>query len=226
MKSLKDKKGLIIISGIAVVILLIAFTGWTKWRFTDITLCLTCHELFVTNEDYQPVRENKYIKPKVGLFKVGVGCAECHMYPYEEYKKSAHFDNEKGIKPGCVGCHEPHNFVQILRWKFLYANTGGYGDTPFHILSNSLRDLPEWEGIRKELAEVVREGMVKENSFRCKECHNPEITDSKLRQDKLLKVKQHNKEIEKGATDWNGLNCIDCHYNLVHASVPWQEREK
>jgi len=215
----------VLISGIVVIIVLIIFTGWSRYKFNDISLCLTCHELFVANEDYQPFRDGKVEKPGAGLFEIGVGCAECHMYPYEEYKKSKHFTNKIGIKPGCTGCHESHSVVKILRWKFLYVNTGGYGDTPFHTLSNSLRDRPEWEMTRMGLAKIVREKMVKERSFRCKECHDPEKTDSKIPQKRLLKIKPHKKAIEGGAGKWEGLNCIECHYNIVHAAVPWPEME-
>ncbi|MBI5286758.1 MAG: NapC/NirT family cytochrome c [Deltaproteobacteria bacterium] len=223
MNSVKAKKGYILIAGLAVVLFVIAGTGWSYYRLSDIKLCTVCHEISVQNEDYQPViPEGEFPKGSLvsnpgksrpGLFKVNIGCADCHMYPYEEYKKSAHYKNEKGMKPGCVGCHEPHSAWQITRWKFLYVNKGGYGESPFHAISNSIRDLPEWEGLRKEWAKRVREEMFKEKDFRCNKCHNPSG-------DWFPKKKAHKKAIEKNKT------CIECHYNLVHAEVPWPEMEE
>ena len=221
MKFLTTKNTYILIIGLALVIFLIASIGWTKYRFKKISLCTVCHEIFVSYDEYKPVGEesqsiedfNPIKKYSPGLFKVSVGCAECHMYPYEEYRESAHYDNDFDIKPGCVGCHEPHSALQLVRWKFLYINKGGLGESPFHAVSSSLRDVPEWEELRIKLAKRVREGMLKDRSKKCQVCHK---TEAKWFTD----IKRHRVMLEKGQT------CIECHYNLVHEDVDWPEMEE
>ncbi len=153
-------------------------------------------------EDFKPSKEID-----LGHFNVTVGCAECHAYPYEEYRESAHYDNERGIRTGCLGCHNPHSVRQFLVWKFFYINKGTLGESPFHVISNSLRDIPEWEDLRPVLADEVREQMLAENSAKCKVCHK---TESQWFND----IKRH-QSTEK--------TCIQCHYNLVHKDTKWVE---
>lgn len=211
MNFLKNKIAMILVLGVVVVI--VTGLGWSSHRFNRISLCTSCHEIFVKYDEYKPIGEpskskedfNPIKEPEPGLFKVTVGCAECHAYPYEEYKKSPHFDNEKGVKPGCVGCHSTHTVYQFLNWKFFYMNKGGYGESPFHEISSGLRDIPEWEKLRVELAKRVRIEMLAENSAKCKNCHKPDGNWFK-------KLEPH-KETQK--------TCVECHHNIVHKSVPW-----
>lgn len=221
MKLLKSKVGILAIVGVALIIFLIAGTSWSDQRFKKISACLICHELFEDVEEYNPMGElsdniEDYRPAKeldFSSFDVTVGCGECHMYPYEEYRESAHYENDLEVRPGCVGCHEPHSIRQLANWKFLFINNGAYGKTPFDAMSNSLRDVPEWEGLREEWAARVREKMVQDQSVRCQNCHKPEST---WWQD----IGQHKTMVEKGKT------CIHCHYNLVHADVDWPEMEE
>jgi nitrate/TMAO reductase-like tetraheme cytochrome c subunit len=220
LKLLKSKVGILAIIGVALVIFLLAGTSWSNQRFKDISACLICHELFEDFEEYAPFGEKTaeiedYRPTKeldFGSFDVTVGCGECHMYPYEEYRESAHYENELEVRPGCVGCHEPHSIFQLARWKFLFVNNGSYGKTPFDTISNSLRDVPEWEELRIVLAERVRHKMVDDDSAKCKNCHKPDAEWWK-------EIGQHKTMKEKGQT------CIHCHYNLVHNDVEWPELE-
>ncbi|MBF0369028.1 MAG: NapC/NirT family cytochrome c [Magnetococcales bacterium] len=157
-------------------------------------------------EDYNP---SEPYDP--GLFNVTVGCAECHAYPYEEYKASPHGENERGVEPGCMGCHNAHSVREILMWKFFYVNQGGLGETPFHAISSTLRDIPAWEDLRIELAKRVREEMVAEDSVKCKNCHKPK---SKW----FNKIERHQENIKTLKK-----TCVECHYNIVHKSVKWHE---
>mgnify|MGYP001571447582 CR=1 FL=1 len=207
------RKGIILAIIIGGIISLVIFGGlhYTNVRTNDIAICTVCHELFVPYDAYKGADYNRT------NYGVGVGCAECHMYPYEEFKKSPHYANATGIRPSCTACHEPHTFTQIVRYKFLYINKGGYGESPFHAISDSIRDKPEWEELRPRLAKKVREDMLKTNSQQCWDCHG-------VRYDARLKnLKQHKKAVEKKKVE--RLNCIECHYNLVHAEVPWPEME-
>ncbi|MBE9562531.1 MAG: NapC/NirT family cytochrome c [Proteobacteria bacterium] len=216
MKFPKTKLGFIV-TGVAVfgLVLVIAVASWSSTRFNRVEVCVTCHEIFVDYDEYKQTaplsesvedfRPTKEYDP--GYFNVTVGCAECHAYPYEEYKESPHYDNERGVRAGCVGCHEPHSVRQVLAWKFFYVNSGSTGDSPFHAVSNSLRDIPEWEKLRVKLATKARKQMMEEDSAKCKVCHKTEGLW-------FAKKKQH-QTTEK--------TCIQCHYNLVHKSVKWHD---
>ena len=220
MKFLKTRTGIFVSIGLAlVVIFLVIVLSWSSSRFTRISVCQTCHEIFVDYAEYKPMGEVsdsiEDYKPaelfEAEAFNVTVGCAECHAYPYEEYRDSAHYDNERDVRPGCVGCHVPHSVREILAWKFFYLNQGTVGESPFHAISNSLRDIPEWEKLRVKLAGRVRQQMLDDKSAKCKVCHK---TDSK----KFNNIERHqimSKEGEK--------TCIECHYNLVHDDVDWDE---
>jgi nitrate/TMAO reductase-like tetraheme cytochrome c subunit len=204
------------ICGVSALLLALAIAGWSHSRFNRISICISCHEIFVDAAEYQPVGEPSEsvedFRPVTafdpGSFNVTVGCAECHAYPYEEYRESAHYDNDRDVRPGCVGCHDPHSVREILTWKFFYINDGTIGESPFHSISNSLRDIPAWENLRIELAQKVRGKMLAEDSAKCVNCHK---TESKW----FAKVKRHGKR--------DGKSCIQCHYNLVHKDVDWTD---
>ena len=211
-----------IAAGVAVLIVLlvvISIGTWSATRFHRISICTSCHEIFVDVDEYNPEDQLSEsvedFKPTTafepGLFDVTVGCAECHAYPFEEYRESPHYDNDSGVRPGCLRCHEPHSVRQVLTWKFFYVNEGSLGESPFHAISNSIRDAPAWDELRVELAGRVRKMMVEEDSVKCKVCHKPEAQWFK-------KIKRHQSAPEKG-----DKTCVQCHYNLVHAEVPWDK---
>ncbi len=211
------------VSGVVVGLIVVATVlGWSSSRFNRISVCVTCHEIYVDYDEYKPVGalsesledHNPSKAPDPGLFNVTVGCAECHAYPFEEYRDSPHYYNDLGVRPGCVGCHDPHSVRQVLAWKFFYVNTGGLGESAFHAISNSLRDTAKWEALRVTLAARVRKQMVDEDSVKCKVCHEPESKWFK-------KIKRH-----KSTEGDEGKTCVQCHYNLVHAEVPWEKADQ
>jgi len=195
------------------VLLAVGVLSWSHSRFTRISVCTTCHEIFVDYDEYKQTsalsESIEDFKPSkaldMGHFNLTVGCAECHAYPFEEYRESPHYDNERGVKAGCLGCHNPHSVAQFLVWKFFYINKGTIGESPFHAISSGLRDVPEWEDLRVPLAMRVRQQMIEEDSVKCKVCHK---TESEW----FNKIERHQKT-EK--------TCIQCHYNLVHKEVKW-----
>jgi nitrate/TMAO reductase-like tetraheme cytochrome c subunit len=215
---LRSTTGIVVTIVVAVVLLVsIGLLSWSHSRFTRSNVCLTCHEIFVEPEEYmqstelsesvEDFRPTKEID--LGHWNMTVGCAECHAYPFEEYRESAHYDNERGIKAGCLGCHNPHSVREFLVWKFFYINKGTIGESPFHTISSGLRDIPEWEDTRPILAHEVRAQMLAEDSAKCKVCHK---TESEW----FNKIKRH-QSTEK--------TCIQCHYNLVHKEVKWKKPE-
>ena len=195
--------------------LTIGVLSWSHSRFTRPNVCVTCHEVFVEYDEYKQTaalsESIEDFRPSeeldLGHFNMTVGCAECHAYPYEEYRESAHYDNDRDIKTWCLGCHRPHSVRQFLVWKFFYINNGAYIGSPFHVISSGLRDIPVWEDLRPVLANVVRKQMIEEDSAKCKVCHR---TGSKW----FKKIKRH-QDTEK--------TCILCHYNLVHEDTKWVE---
>jgi len=220
LKFLKSRTGIIVSIGLALaLIFIIVFLNWSSSRFTRISVCQTCHEIFVDYAEYEPVGEvsesiEDYKPVKLfepAAYDVTVGCAECHAYPYEEYRDSAHYDNDLDVRPGCVGCHVPHSVREILAWKFFYLNQGSLGESPFHAISNSLRDIPEWEKLRVKLAGRVRQQMLDNESAKCKVCHK---TDSEW----FNGIERHQIMLKEGEK-----TCINCHYNLVHDDVDWDE---
>ena len=204
--------------GVFALIVVLSVVGWSHSRFNRISICISCHEIFVDYAEYKPtellsesVEDYKPVKAfDPGNFNVTVGCAECHAYPFEEYRDSAHYENDRGVRAGCLQCHDPHSVREILTWKFFYVNKGTIGESPFHAISNSLRDIPEWEALRIELANKVRKQMIAENSAKCLVCH-------KTRSEWFAKIERHRKMGDK--------TCIRCHYNLVHKDVEWTEEK-
>ncbi|MBQ75781.1 MAG: hypothetical protein CMQ20_12275 [Gammaproteobacteria bacterium] len=207
---------------VLLVIFMIMVLFWSDTRFTRISGCTVCHEIFVNEKEYAPLGDlstsiedfNPTREFDPGHFNVTIGCGECHAYPYNEYLDSPHYDSDFGVRPGCVGCHNPHSLAQVVKWKFFYVNRGGVGESPFHAISNSMRDIPAWEELRVELAKNVRETMIEEKSEKCTVCHK---TESEWFND----IKQH-KSMQKSSEK----TCIHCHYNLVHGDVDWDENHK
>jgi nitrate/TMAO reductase-like tetraheme cytochrome c subunit len=212
LKFLKTKLGRAATVGASLVLILIL--AWGATRPHRISVCISCHEIFENFEeafpegelsqsvdDYRPI---KAIEPK--LFHLSVGCAECHAYPFEEYRESAHFENDREVKPGCIGCHDQHSIREILWWKFFYINKGRMGESPFHAITDSLRDIPKWEELRKVQAKKVRDKMVAEDSAKCKNCH-----------------KKKSKWFNKFDVHKSEKTCVQCHYNLVHRDVKWMK---
>lgn len=207
---------------LAAIFMTVAAGTWSATRFHRVSICTSCHEIFVDIAEYDPTTQVSEsvedFKPSEafspGLFDVTVGCAECHAYPFEEYRESPHYDNDSGVRPGCLGCHDAHSVREVLMWKFFYVNTGSLGESPFHAISNSIRDAVEWEELRVQLAERVRETMVAEDSAKCKVCHRPEAQW-------YQKFERHQATLETGKK-----TCVECHYNLVHAEVPWDKSKE
>lgn len=220
LQFLKSRKGLIVTTGVVFILIFVVVTlSWSSSRFTRLSVCQTCHETYVDYDEYAPMggvseslEDHKpSVKFEPAAFDVTVGCAECHAYPYDEYRDSAHYDNDLGVRPGCVGCHIPHSVREILAWKFFYINEGSLGESPFHAISNGLRDIPAWEELRIDLADRVRKQMVEEKSAKCKVCH-------KVKSKWFNDIKRHKIMLKNG-----NKTCIECHYNLVHEDVTWRK---
>ena len=210
----------ITIAALAVIVVVgVNHYGFIK----DPAICQTCHATFYKYSDYAP---HPHQEPLTG---VSVGCAECHPYPYNEYKKSVHHTALNGIRPGCVSCHgAPHTLWDFNKYMFLLGPTlwtkpGSAGFSPggaFWDLSSPMANKAKWETIRPRLAKKVREQYLANDSAPCRSCHNI---------DNLIAVENPEKPWVKDIhtqVKQDKKTCIECHFNLVHAPVAWEEPAK
>ena len=168
--------------------------------------CNTCHTAYYDAKEYA-------FNDKVGMKKpsgVLTGCAECHPQPYAEFKKSVHFETGKQERrPGCTNCHtEPHS---VFRWyDYMYWQPDAWKKVQL-----SIQDERVWEQqVRPDLAAKARAKFVNSDSSACRGCHSVEAKT--WRPD----IKAHKKAVDTKET------CIKCHFNLVHAEVPWPDKDK
>ena len=136
----------------------------------------------------------------------------CHemSVPYEEYKKSKHYQNQYGVRAECPDCHVVHNmwpntFVTKL------AATGELWSHLVGRMAHSDDKLKTFEEDRLELAKHVWERFEKNDSRECRNCHS---WDAMLAASQSTRAQgQHEFAQKKGKT------CIDCHKGLVHEPV-------
>lgn len=130
---------------------------------------------------------------KINTTEFCIGCHEMEII-YEEYKLSNHFNNKKGIRPGCSDCHVPNDYPDKLIAKIF---TGGK-DTIMHFVGVDMQK------DKLNMAHSVWKYMKDRNSRECKNCHN-----------NLIDNTDH---IEPDS------NCITCHMrgsNIAH-NRPWE----
>ena len=130
-------------------------------------------------------------------------CLGCHNHkiPYDELKKSAHFNNASGVTAGCADCHLPYEFGpklmrKIAASKEVWGHLTGIIDTDEKYLEH--RDAMK----QRELAR-----MRASDSAECRSCHNPERMNHE--EQSRAARKAHLKKSE-------GKTCIDCHDGIVH----------
>lgn len=168
--------------------------------------CSTCHNVYYDAGEYA-FNAKVGVKKPAGLL---TGCAECHPQPYAEFKKSAHFETQKvERRPGCSNCHNaPHS---VLDWyRFMYWQPEAWKRVQLSIADNAF-----WEKeVRPELAHNARAKFVASDSGACRGCHNEAAKTWRPT------IKAHKRAVETKET------CINCHFNLVHAEVPWPDRDK
>lgn len=134
-----------------------------------------------------------------------ISCHEMRTTVYEEYKKSVHYTNQKGVRAGCPDCHIPRDWTETLVRKVLAAK-----DVYHHLLGHL--DTPEkFEANRKEMAQRVWDRMKANNSQECRNCHSFDAMS--LASQRLRAQKQHKNAIQDGST------CIDCHKGIAHKPV-------
>lgn len=200
----------IIIAGL--VVLIVLFTSGALMFMSHGSIeakgfCSFCHPTFYDPGEYAFNDKVKMEKPGGVL----TGCAECHPQPYAEFKESAHFETEReALRPGCSNCHEPHSVGKWVKYMF-------YNPVKWQKVRVSIHDNTLWEDeVRPALAAIAREKFVKSKSQVCKDCH---IKNNNFKET----ISQHKKELKNGIEN---IQCIKCHYNLVHNEVEWENRKE
>lgn len=133
-----------------------------------------------------------------------ISCHEMESTVYQEYKKSAHYQNQFGVRAVCANCHVPHhNWVAMMMRKM----KASVNELPNHFLGKI--DTPEkFEALRPELAQHVWDEMKSNDSRECRSCH---VREAMVLADQRTRArKEHESALEEGKT------CIDCHKGIVH----------
>jgi len=197
---------LLALAGVAALLLMFALFFLSHGTVKAKGFCNFCHTQYYDVEEYA-FNEKGGMEAPSGVL---VGCAECHPQPYSEFKESAHYDSDREEKPGCSNCHEPHSFATWTKYMF-------YNPPEWQKVRISIHDNELWEEeVRPDLANKARASFVKNKSKACRECH---VKNDNFRKD----IKAHVKELEEGL---DNVNCIKCHYNLVHDEVDWPDRKE
>jgi nitrate/TMAO reductase-like tetraheme cytochrome c subunit len=141
----------------------------------------------------------------------GDACISCHSmkFAYEEYQKSGHYKSPSGVRAGCVHCHIPGGLGRLLIFKQLIKDR-------YVEMTNPIVTIGDWERRRPELARRVRHRLIYYKSDTCVGCHE---------EGAMVPLKDRGKRAHEEMKK-TGETCIDCHYNTVHAKIPWEEKSK
>ncbi|MBK1638135.1 hypothetical protein CKO24_03615 [Rhodothalassium salexigens DSM 2132] len=136
-------------------------------------------------------------------------CVACHVYDdfYEEYKGSVHHTNATGNRAECADCHIPHdNWINMM----VHKARSGLKDAAAYTVGG-INTPEEFEERRAVLAKEVWARYERENSMRCRRCHETEAWD--LTAQSQAAQGAHQAVLSGNAT------CIDCHKGIAH-SIP------
>ena len=197
------------LAGLLLLAIIVTALHMTQGAIDSKKFCAVCHTAYYDQEEYA-FNENVKMKKPSGML---AGCAECHPQPYAEFKQSVHFETEKeALRPGCVNCHMPHSFSKWLDYMY-------FSPPEWERVQLSLHDNAFWEAeVRPDLAAKARLAFVSDGSLLCKGCHLKNNFFNK-------EIKRHKAEIETAGSA-EKVNCIKCHYNLVHNEVDWDNKDE
>ena len=136
----------------------------------------------------------------------------CHemSFPYNEYKKSKHYQNQYGVRAACPDCHVPHkSWTNTMVAKSLA--TLELFDHLFGHMAHAPDTQAAFEADRLDLAKHVWATMKSTNSRECRNCHSFEAMV--IAEQAQRAQGQHTSAMQEGKT------CIDCHKGLVHKPV-------
>jgi len=132
-----------------------------------------------------------------------ISCHEMRDNPYEEYKKTVHYQNTSGVRAICSDCHVPKVWEEKL-WRKIKAT---FKELPNKVLGK-IGTKEKYEAHRLEMAESVWASMKATNSRECRNCHD--LDTMTLDTQKNRAREQHMDSKKSGET------CIDCHKGIAH----------
>ena len=131
----------------------------------------------------------------------------CHSMQWvsQEYRKSIHFANSKGIQATCHDCHIPRAYPQLLWYKAKVGIRDVIQETRGVISTEE-----KFNKERPRLAKAVWAEYKETNSANCRQCHafTPEI---------IAKQKEFVQPMHKMALTGEST-CIDCHKGVAHTA--------
>ncbi len=132
-----------------------------------------------------------------------ISCHEMETTVFQEYKKSAHYNNASGVRATCTDCHVPRAWGPKLVKKIRASND------VYHTILGTINTPEKFEAKRFELATRVWDTMIKTDSRECRECHIQDAMDFTKQGRRASKKMQESFEI-------GDKTCIECHQGLVH----------
>ncbi len=131
-----------------------------------------------------------------------ISCHEMRDNVYEEYKKTAHYQNASGVRAVCSDCHVPRDWTAKLIRKVQATKE------LYHWALGSIDTKEKFEAKRHELARHEWDRMRATGSRECRNCHSFEAMDFHKQSAKAAKAMS---EAQKA-----GKTCIDCHKGIAH----------
>ncbi len=150
-----------------------------------------------------------FLSGSVGLVKYTnttefcISCHEMENTVFQEYKKSAHYNNASGVRATCSDCHVPKEWGPKLVRKIKASND------IYHKILGTIDTPDKFEAKRFELATRVWDYMKKTDSRECRSCHTQEAMDFAKQGRRAAKKMQE-------AFDIGKETCIDCHKGVAH----------
>ena len=134
-------------------------------------------------------------------------CISCHdmRTNYEEYRKTAHYNNRAGVRAVCSDCHVPKRSWLAEMQRKLEAADDVWGE-----IVGVIDTKEKFEARRAEMAQREWARMKQSDSIGCRNCHSFESMDLD-QQDKSARGKH-----ARAAAAGSGKTCIDCHKGIAH----------
>jgi nitrate/TMAO reductase-like tetraheme cytochrome c subunit len=116
------------------------------------------------------------------------------VQPYQQYKKSSHFNNSSGLRAECADCHFPSGAVS----KWYTKITQGMNDSVRHVFLDP-EDIDHEEWKCKAVKSI--------SSKSCLKCHK-NLLPAELPRGGFM----GHRAFLRGEAE----SCLECHENLVH----------
>lgn len=131
-------------------------------------------------------------------------CVSCHemQIPYEQLKKTSHYNNRSGVRATCSDCHVPHEFLPKMVRKIeaareVWGTITGIIDTPEKYIAHT----PAMKA--REIARIEAN-----DSQECRNCHEAQHMLSVIQS---TKAQRYHRALQNGRK-----TCIDCHAGIAH----------